>query len=87
MLIYTFVRRVCMAVLNLLQLAMLVRAVMSWIPQLRGSQLQEILYQITEPIIMPFRRLLSKIPALQGFPLDLSFLLAWIALDVLMTII
>ncbi|MBE6993737.1 MAG: YggT family protein [Ruminococcaceae bacterium] len=87
MILYTIVRRLCLSVLNILQLAMLVRAVMSWIPQLRGSQLQELLYQVTEPIVMPFRKLLSRIPGLNNFPLDISFLLAWIAIDVLMSII
>ena len=87
MILYTIVRRLCLSVLNILQLAMLVRAVMSGIPQLRGSQLQELLYQVTEPIVMPFRKLLSRIPGLNNFPLDISFLLAWIAIDVLMSII
>ena len=36
---------------------------------------------------MPFRKLLSRIPGLNNFPLDISFLLAWIAIDVLMSII
>ena len=71
MILYTIVRRLCLSVLNILQLAMLVRAVMSWIPQLRGSQLQELLYQVTEPIVMPFRKLLSRIPGLNNFPLDI----------------
>ncbi len=82
--IYNIVRQFAYSVLSILQLAMLVRALMSWIPSLQGSQLQGFLYQITEPIIMPFRRLLWKIPAVRSFPLDLSFLLAWVVLDTLM---
>ena len=82
--IYNIVRQFAYSVLSILQLAMLVRALMSWIPSLQGSQLQGFLYQITEPIIMPVRRLLWKIPAVRSFPLDLSFLLAWVVLDTLM---
>ena len=84
MIIYSMVRQLAYSLLSLLQLAMLVRALMSWIPSLRGSALDGILYQITEPIIMPFRELLCKIPGMQGFPLDLSFLAAYITLDILM---
>ncbi|MBR4875762.1 MAG: YggT family protein [Clostridia bacterium] len=87
MLIYSIVRQVAYNLLSLLQLAMLVRALMSWIPSLRGSALDGILYQITEPIIEPFRQLLWKIPGLQGFPLDLSFLAAYITLNILMEIL
>ena len=87
MLLYSIVRQVVYNLLSLLQLAMLVRALMSWIPSLRGSALDGILYQITEPIIEPFRQLLWKIPGLQGFPLDLSFLAAYITLDILMGIL
>ena len=87
MLIYSIVRQVAYNLLSLLQIAMLVRALMSWIPSLRGSALDGILYQITEPIIEPFRQLLWKIPGLQGFPLDLSFLAAYITLNILMEIL
>lgn len=87
MTLYSIVRQAAYSLLSLLQLAMLVRALMSWIPSLRGSMLDNILYQITEPIILPFRQLLSRIPALQGFPLDLSFLAAYIALSVLINLL
>ncbi len=87
MLLYSIVRQVAYNLLSLLQLAMLIRALMSWIPSLRGSALDGILYQITEPIIEPFRQLLWKIPGLQGFPLDLSFLAAYITLNFLMGIL
>ncbi|MEA4921468.1 MAG: YggT family protein [Clostridiaceae bacterium] len=85
--LYNMVRQLAYTLLSLLQLAMLVRAIISWIPSLQGSTLHNILYQITEPIIMPFRKLLYNIPALRTFPLDLSFLAAYIVLNILMTIL
>lgn len=84
MILNSIVRQLVHSLLSMLQLAMLVRALMSWIPSLRGSALDNILYQITEPLIEPFRQLLWKIPGLRGFPLDLSFLAAYITLDLLM---
>ena len=84
MILNSIVRQLAYSLLSLLQLAMLVRALMSWIPSLRGSALDNLLYQITEPIVMPYRQLLWKIPGLQGIPLDLSFLAAYITLNILM---
>ena len=82
--IYSIVRSLAYSLLNLLQLAMLVRAIMSWIPSLRGSTLDGILYQITEPVIGPVRMLLWNIPAMRNFPLDISFLATYIIIDILM---
>ena len=81
--LYYMVRQLAYSVISLLQLAMLGRAIISWIPSLQGSALHNILSQITEPIIMPFRRLLWNIPAMRSFPLDLSFLAAYIVLNIL----
>ena len=62
--------------INLLQTLMLIMALMSWIPQLRQSRLYYAISMIVEPVIDPFRRLLYKIPGMDRFPLDLSFLAA-----------
>ena len=62
--------------INLLQTLMLIMALMSWIPQLRQTRLYYAISMIVEPVIDPFRRLLYKIPGMDRFPLDLSFLAA-----------
>ena len=69
--------------INLLQTLMLIMALMSWIPQLRQSRLYYAISMIVEPVIDPFRRLLYKIPGMDRFPLDLSFLAAWMVLSLL----
>ena len=69
--------------INLLQTLMLIMALMSWIPQLRQSRLYYAISMIVEPVIDPFRRLLYKIPGMDRFPLDLSFLAAYMALSML----
>lgn len=76
-------RQVAWSLISVLELMMLVRAVMSWFPQTQGGRLHQALVFFTEPIIMPFRALLSRIPALRGFPLDISFLLAYMVLIML----
>ena len=69
--------------INLLQTLMLIMALMSWIPQLRQSRLYYAISMIVEPVIDPFRRLLYKIPGMDRFPLDLSFLVAYMVLSML----
>lgn len=66
--------------LGILEYLMLFRAIMSWFPQMQGGKLFAFVYGITEPIIMPFRRLLQNINALRGFPIDISFMLAFMML-------
>jgi len=69
--------------INLLQTLMLIMALMSWVPQLRQSKIYYAISMIVEPVIDPFRRLLYKIPGMDRFPLDLSFLADWMVLSLL----
>ena len=67
-------------VVNLLfaaiSIAMLIRAVTSWIPGLDGAWL-DLVYMITEPIIVPIRTLFEKIPIFKNSPIDFSFMIAY----------
>jgi YggT family protein len=55
---------------------MVFRALTSWLPIDDSSPIMNFVFSITEPIVYPFRLLTEKIPALQGLPIDISFLLA-----------
>ncbi len=81
--ITSIVRRTALLLIEILQGLMLVMAIMSWVPQLRQSRLYQIVSMMVEPVIDPFRRLLWKIPGMDRFPLDLSFLAAWLVLSFL----
>lgn len=74
----------CFAVgaLMLIQMAMLVRAVLSWF-MLEGNRFVDFLYAITEPFIYPVRRLLQKMNWLQGTPIDFSFMFTYLIISVL----
>ena len=78
-----FVRRVALLLIQVMQTLMLVMALMSWIPQLRQTRLYELVSMVVEPVIAPFRQLLYRIPGMDRFPLDLSFLAAWLVLSLL----
>ncbi len=69
----TFVRLLAGA----LNLAIFARILLSWMPMDRENRLVRIVYEITEPILGPIRRVL---PALGG--LDLSPLVALILIRV-----
>ena len=79
----TIARSLAGTLINLLQTLMLIMALMSWIPQLRRSKIYYAISMIVEPVIDPFRRLLYKIPGMDRFPLDLSFLVAYMVLSML----
>ena len=40
---------------------LVVRALLSWFPNARGNQIVEIIYQITDPIILPLRRIIPPL--------------------------
>lgn len=81
------VRRTAFLLIDVLQLLMIVMALMSWIPQLRESRVYQIISTLVEPVIDPFRRLLRRIPGLDRFPLDLSFLAAFLVLTLLQSLL
>ena len=79
----SLVRSLALLLIEVLQTLMLVMALMSWIPQLRQTRLYAMISMVVEPVIDPFRRLLFRIPGMDRFPLDLSFLAAWMVLSLL----
>lgn len=78
-----FVRQIALTLIRILQMLMLVSAAMSWIPQLRQSRLYQAISMVLEPIIGPVRRLIFRIPGMDRFPLDLSFVAVWLLLALL----
>lgn len=56
-------------------IAMLGRAVLSWIPEGNQTRIGAFLYVITEPFIMPVRGLCNRFGWFRGLPLDMPFLI------------
>jgi YggT family protein len=52
----------------LLMLVIFLRALVSWFPVNPGSRLIALLYQITEPILAPLRRIIPRIGAIDITP-------------------
>ena len=71
--------------LLVLQLAMLARAIRSWFPI--ENRLVDLVYAITEPIVYPFRWLFERLNWFQGFPLDMSFLAAYLTVSIVLVLL
>lgn len=73
--------------LNVLSLAMLVRAVLSWFMQDGENAIVNFLYVMTEPIVMPLRLLCNALNWFQGVPIDMPYLITMIILSISSTLL
>ncbi len=80
------VKAVIYTAIGALQMAMFARAVLSWFPGV-GGRFEEFLYTITEPIIEPVRMLLDRFESVAGLPIDISFLVTFILLSVIQSML
>jgi YggT family protein len=76
--IATFISFLC----TVLSLAIIVRALMSWVMPVGGTGITRVLIDVTEPILAPIRRVL---PPLGG--IDFSPLLAIILIQVIQSVV
>ena len=66
--------------IDILLIAMFVRAILSWFDPMQEGGLNGFLVMITEPVILPIRALCAKNHWFEGFPMDMPFMLSWLAL-------
>ena len=64
---------------DIAQTLMLVRAILSWFPNFNGGKFSYFLYELTEPLINPVRKLLSK-TSIGNSMIDISFLVTFLVL-------
>ena len=74
-------------VLLFIQYAILVRAVISWLPVSRNNSLVRLLFQITEPVLAPIRNLISRSTAGRGFMFDFSPVITFIIIGIIRNIL
>ena len=80
--VFTIVADVVVLLLSAIQLAMLIRAILSWFP-MDSNKFLDFLYGITEPFIVPIRLLFQKMNWFQNLPIDISFMVSYLLLSVL----
>ena len=71
--------------LSALQICLVIRAVISWFPEIADGSFGELIYVLTEPLVSFFRNIVLKIRPLREFPIDLSLLFACLFLGILLT--
>ena len=72
---------IAQAILFTLEIAMLIRAILSWFPVNDDNLLSRIAFVVTEPIIAPIRKLLDRLGWFRNLPIDMSFLVAVLLLS------
>lgn len=81
------VKNIADGLIMLLQIAMLVRAVMSWFPVSDDNVFASIAYTITEPVISPVRRFLERFETVRNFPIDVSFFATFMLISIIQTLL
>ena len=85
--VVNLIKNIALALLGALDLAMFARAILSWIDPMGDGPLSSFLYTITEPIILPFRKLFEKMNWFVGVPIDMAFFFAFITIMILQTLL
>jgi YggT family protein len=78
----TFLLRFLELLCEVLTLVILIRSVISWISPGQTNILTRILYQVTEPILAPLRRIIPRVGML-----DFSPLVAVVLLQLIVTLL
>lgn len=79
--------RLVSVLLWVLEIAMLIRAVTSWIPSLDGKAWVDFFYMITDPIVVPVRVLFERFSFFRNSPIDFSFVIAYLLLGMVQIIV
>ena len=80
-------QRTLLLLIDVVQVAFLLRAVLSWFDPERSGRFSNFLFLVTEPMIIPVRALCVKKNWVQQTPLDVPFLITILLLSLLQTII
>lgn len=68
-------------VFRILEIAIIVECIGSWIPQARYNKIMEVIHSITDPILEPCRRLQYRF--FSNMPVDFSPFIAILLMDII----
>ena len=72
--------------LTVIELAMFLRMIFSWFP-MEPNGFTELLYNITEPLIYPFRALFARLNIFQNIPIDVAFMAGFFMVNLLQVLL
>ena len=79
------IKNAAVLLLSFIQIAMLVRAILSWFPL--DNRFVDFVYSVTEPFVYPIRRLFEKMGWFQGLPVDVSFMVSYLLITVILILL
>ncbi len=71
------------ALLTVVELCMLVRAVLSWFPIQDDNPILSFVCMVTEPVVAPIRALFDRFGWFRNSPLDVSFFVAFVLISLI----
>ncbi len=74
--------KIIKTLVELAQLFLVIRAILSWVP-LQENKFADFIYNVTEPMLLPARKLIEKTGVSLQIPIDVSFLLTFIVLVII----
>ena len=83
----TLIIGIAQAILYSLEIAMLLRAILSWFPISEDNPFVLFVTMLTEPIVAPIRALFERMNWFQNIPIDISFFVAYLLLSVVSTVL
>ena len=66
-----------------MQVLLIIRAVLSWLPLSEGNLIETIVFLFTEPILMPIRAIFEHFGLFEGIPIDISNIFAFFILSII----
>ncbi len=79
-------QKTALAILGVIELAMFLRAILSWFAS-PESRLLDFLYSVTEPAIAPVRALCEHFGWFEDLPIDIPFIITMLLLSLIETLI
>ena len=77
------IKNTALTLIGVIELAMFARAILSWFDPTGEGKISTFLFTVTEPVILPVRRLFERMHWFEGLPIDVSFTATWILLMVI----
>ena len=75
------------ALLSIVQLCFLVRAILSWFPVRDNNPFLMLVAMVTEPFILPFRALCERFGWFRNLPIDMPFFFGFIAVSMISSLL
>lgn len=77
--VFYILAKIVQIFLSVISFAMLMRVLLQFFVDIQKNKLYAISVALTEPIVVPFRILFAKLNIAQNTPLDLPFMVAYLA--------